>query len=94
MKISIVNIPEQKNLGNLIDEYNKVDSAIIKSNLIKYIDRSEYKRNSQELANRVGLNKNTIYLYRQPQKRTNVSFETALRLSNVLEVSILDLMKH
>ena len=64
-------IEEQKNLYHLMNEYNKIDSVIIKSNLIKYIDRSEYKRNSQELADKLGLNLNTIYLYRQPLKRSS-----------------------
>jgi len=86
-------IEEQKNLYHLMNKYNKIDSSIIKSNLIKYIDRSEYKRNSQELADKLGLNLNTIYLYRQPLKRSNINFETALKLSSILEISILDLMK-
>ena len=84
---------EQKKLANIINEYNKIDSAIVKSNITKYINRSEYKGNNQELADKVGLNINTIYLYRQPKKRTNISFESALKVSNVLGISILDLMK-
>jgi len=88
-----MDVLKQKNLVNLINEYNNVDSTTIKRNLLRYIDRSEYKRNSQELADKVGLNLQTIYLYRQPLKKSNISFESIVRLANVLEVSILDLMK-
>jgi transcriptional regulator with XRE-family HTH domain len=84
---------DQKDLESLIIRYNSTDSSIVKKNLIRLIDESEYRRNSQELADKVGLNVQTIYLYRQIQKKTNISFEIALKLANALRVSVEELIK-
>jgi plasmid maintenance system antidote protein VapI len=89
----MMNHIEQKDLEYLIIKYNNTDSSIIKKNLIKLIDESEYRRNSQALADKLELNIQTIYLYRQPQKKTNISFELALRLANALGISMEELME-
>jgi len=83
-------LEEQKRLEILIDKYNNTDSSIIKENIIKYINASPYK--SQYIADAVGVDIQTIYLWRQPQKKTTVSFEYALKLCNVLGISITALM--
>ena len=83
----------QKDLENLITKYNNTDPTIIKRNLARIIENSEYRRDSQALADKVGLNIQTIYLYRQYLKPTNISFEIALKLANVLGVSVEDLIK-
>lgn len=83
----------QKELENLIVKYNSTDPTIIKRNLIRIIEDSEFRRDSQALADKVGLNVQTIYLYRQYRKSTSISFEIALKLANVLGVSVEDLIK-
>jgi len=84
---------QQKDLESLIAKYNSTDSTIIKSNLVKIIDNSEYHRNGQGLADKTGLSIETIYQYRKVSKKTNISFENALRLVNVLGVKIEDLIE-
>lgn len=83
---------EQNNLEELISNYNRVDFGIVKRNIIRLIDKSAYCNNNQALAEILGLNVHTIYGYRQPQRKLNVGFESALRLCNVLGVSINELM--
>jgi len=69
------------------------DSTVIKSNLVRIIDNSEYHRNGQGLADKTGLSIETIYQYRKVSKKTNISFENALKLVNALGVKIEDLME-
>ena len=83
---------EQKELENLITRYNQTDSIKIKRNLNWIIDDSIYKRDSQGLGDKVGLNVQTIYLYRQFKKQTNISFEIAVKLANALGVHIEELL--
>jgi len=84
---------QQKDLESLIAKYNATDSTVIKSNLVKIIDNSEYHRNGQGLADKTGLSIETIYQYRKVSKKTNISFEIAIRLANTLGVKIEDLME-
>ena len=84
---------QQKDLESLITKFNSTDSSVIKKNLIWLIDNSEYNRNNQELADKVGVSVQTIYLYRQIRKQSNISFEVALKLVNVLGVKVEDLME-
>ena len=84
---------EQSNLVNLISQYNKIDSTIIKRNIIKLIDNSRYHKNIPRLAKDLNVNVNTIYGYRQPQRKLNVEFESAIKLTHILGVSIIELMK-
>ena len=84
-------LQEQQELEQLINQYNSTDSAIIKQNIIKFIDASGLK--NQYIADRMNLNIQTIYLYRQPQKKTNIDFITALKLCNVLGIGITELIK-
>ena len=87
-----MNFIEQKDLENLITKFNSIDSSIIKKNLIRTIDDSQYNRSNQMLADKVGVSVQTIYLYRQPNKQTNISFDVVLRLANALGVKIEDLI--
>ena len=87
-----MNFIEQKDLENLITKFNSIDSSIIKKNLIRTIDDSQYNRSNQMLADKVGVSVQTIYLYRQPNKQTNISFDVVLRLANALGVKIKDLI--
>ena len=84
---------DQIELASIISKYNKIDSSTVKQNIIRLIDQSIYCNNNQVLAKTLGLNVHTIYGYRQPQRKLNVGFESALRLCNVLGVSINELMK-
>jgi len=84
---------QQKDLESLITKFNSTDSSVIKKKLILLIDNSQYNRNNQELADKVGVSVQTIYLYRQIRKQSNISFEVALKLVNVLGVKIEDLME-
>lgn len=84
-------LTEQQQLEQLINQYNSTNSTTIKQNIIKFIDASGFK--NQYIADRVQLNIQTIYLYRQPQKKTNIDFITALKLCNVLGISITELIK-
>lgn len=82
---------EQKQLEEIIEKFYNTDSAIIKRNIIKYIDASIYK--NQYIADQIGVDIQTIYLYRQPQKKTKVTFENAIKLCNVIGISITKLME-
>jgi len=85
-------IIDQNCLEELISQYNNVDSTIVKRNIIRLIDQSMYCNNNQALAKVLGLNIHTIYGYRQPQRKLNVGFESALKLCNALGVNIKELM--
>jgi len=87
-----MNFIEQKDLENLITKFNSIDSSIIKKNLIRTIDDSQYNRSNKMLADKVGVSVQTIYLYRQVQKKTNINFEVVLRLANALGVKIEELI--
>jgi len=88
-----MNFIEQKDLEILITKFNNTDSSVIKKNLIKLIDDSQYNRSNQMLADKVGVSVQTIYLYRQPRKQSNISFEVALKLANALEVGVEELIE-
>jgi len=45
------------------------------------------------LADKVGVSVQTIYLYRQVQKKSNISFEVILKLANALSVKVEDFME-
>jgi len=87
-----MNFITQKDLENLITKFNSTDSSVIKKNLIRIIDNSQYNRSNQMLADKVGVSVQTIYLYRQVQKKSNINFEVILKLANALGVSVEDLM--
>jgi len=88
-----MNFITQKDLENLITKFNSTDSSVIKKNLIRIIDNSQYNRSNQMLADKVGVSVQTIYLYRQVQKKSNISFEVILKLANALGVSVEDFME-
>jgi len=83
---------QQRDLESLIVKYNATDSTVIKRNLVRIIDSSEYHRNTQSLADKVELSVETIYQYRKIQKKTSISFEIAVKLANVLGVSVEELI--
>lgn len=83
---------EQQQLEELIEKFYNTDSTIIKSNIIKHIDESPYK--NQYIADQIGVDIQTIYLWRQPKKKTVVSFENAIKLCNVLGISIIKLIEN
>lgn len=82
----------QTELQKLIEKYNNIDPTTIKQNLVRHIEQSIYRRNSKALANIVGVDLQTIYLWRQPKKGSNISFESALKVCNVLGISITELI--
>jgi len=84
---------QQKDLESLITKFNSTDSSVIKKNLIRIIDNSQYNRSNQMLADKIEVSVQTIYLYRQVQKKSNISFEVVLRLANALGVSVEDFME-
>jgi len=84
---------EQKDLVNLISQYNRIDSTTIKRNIIKLIDNSQYHKNIPRLAKDLNVNVNTVYGWRQPQRKLNVEFESAIKLAHILGISINELMK-
>jgi DNA-binding Xre family transcriptional regulator len=84
-------LQQQQELEQLINQYNNTDSATIKQNIIKFIDASGLK--NQYIADKMQLDIQTIYLYRQPKKKTNIDFQIALKLCNVLGVRIEELIK-
>jgi len=88
-----MNFITQKDLENLITKFNSTDSSVIKKNLIRIIDNSQYNRSNQMLADKVGVSVQTIYLYRQVQKKSNISFEVILKLANALSVKVEDFME-
>ncbi len=83
---------DQKELESLIERYNSTDPAVVKENIVKYIDTSPYS--NQGVANLVGVDIQTIYSWRQIRKQTGISFENAVKLCNVLGISLVKLMEN
>lgn len=81
---------DQKELEKIIEQYNNTDQSTIKENVAKFIDESPYK--NQYIADAIGVDIQSIYAWRS-QKKTGISFESAIKLCNVLEISIIELMK-
>lgn len=81
-------LEQQKELITFIEKYESIDSSVIKKNIVKYIDKSEYLERNKALAEKVGVGLETIYLWRQPQKKTSVSFSKLLKLADALEITV------
>ena len=75
------------------EQYNNTDKNIIKDNIIKYINKSEFKRNSNLLADKIGISTQTIYSYKKINTGNIPDFVTALKLAEVLNIKINDLME-
>jgi len=82
---------EQRELEALINYYNSVDPVIIKKNIVKYINESSCE--TQYIADKLNLKIETIYAYRQPKKRHTIAFEIALKLANLLNIDITQLIE-
>ena len=84
---------ELKDIIKIGEQYNNTDKNIIKNNIINYINESEYNKNSQKLADKIGVSVQTIYSYRKQNIGTIPDFITALKLVNELNIKINDLME-
>lgn len=77
---------------DLVDKYNNTDRMTIKKNLLDHIKISDYNRDSQKLADMIGVSVQTIYSYRKMNKGNVPDFTTALKLTKVLNITINDLL--
>lgn len=86
-------LQEQKQIIELINCYNSTDKQRIQRRLIKYIDESGYK--NKALADFIGVSEQTIYNWRKTtlDKVITPSFEMALKLCDVLNLPITELIK-
>jgi len=84
---------ELQNIITIADQYNNTDKNIIKNNIINYINESEYVRDSQKLADKIGVSIQTIYSYRKQNIGNIPDFVTALKLVNELNIKIDDLIR-
>lgn len=84
---------ELKDIIKIAEQYNNTDKNVIKNNIIKFINESEYNRDSKKLADSLGVSIQTIYSYRKINKGNIPDFVTALKLVNELNIKINDLME-
>ena len=86
-----MSIQDQKELIQLITDYNNTDPTIIRKNIVKYIDMSGLE--IPDVAEKAGIKLITLYEYRQFKKRHSIAFEIALRLVDVLNINIAQLVE-
>jgi DNA-binding XRE family transcriptional regulator len=84
---------EFKDIIKIAEQYNNTDKNVIKNNIIKLINESEYNRDSKKLADKIGVSIQTIYSYRKMNEGNIPDFVTALKLVNELNIKINDLME-
>ena len=84
---------EIESIIKIADQYNNTDKNIIKNNIIKLINESEYNRDSKKLADNLGVSIQTVYSYRKINEGNIPDFVTALKLVNELNIKINDLME-
>ena len=84
---------QRDNIIELAEKYNNTDKKIIKDNMLKYIRISQYKRDSQGLADKLGVSLQTVYSYRKLNKGNTPDFATAIKLTKELNITINDLME-
>jgi len=84
---------EFKDIIKIAEQYNNTDKNVIKNNIIKLINESEYNRDSKKLADNLGVSIQTIYSYRKINEGNIPDFITALKLVNELNIKINDLME-
>ena len=82
-----------KDIIKISEQYNNTDKNIIKNNIIKLINESEYNRDSKKLADNLGVSIQTVYSYRKINEGNIPDFVTALKLVNELNIKINDLME-
>jgi len=84
---------ELQDIIKIGEQYNNTDKNIIKNNIIKLIQESQYNKNSQNLADELGISIQTIYSYRKINTGNIPDFVTALKLAELLNIKINDLME-
>lgn len=84
---------ELQDIIKIGEQYNNTDKKIIKNNIIKYINESEYNRNSQKLADKMNISIQTIYSYRKQNIGNIPDFVIALKLVNELNITINELIQ-
>ena len=84
---------EQQSILNLLEQYNSTPKETKQKNIIEALDNSGYK--TDYIAKQLGISISTIYQWRKndPIRSNAPNFETALKLSKLLEISITDLIK-
>ena len=81
----------EREIIKLADQYNNTNKFIIKQNLMHYISDSQYDKDSQKLANIIGVSREAIYSYRKLTGNVP-EFITACKLVNALGINIEDLI--
>lgn len=84
---------EFKDIIKIAEQYNNTDKDVIKNNISKLIQESEYNRDSKKLADKLGVSIQTVYSYRKINDGNIPDFVTALKLANELNIKINDLME-
>lgn len=82
-----------KQILDINTQYINTNPNIIKHNLIEHIKISKYARQSSYLADILNVDLQTIYSYRKPKQGNVPTFINALKLCEVLNITIQDLMK-
>jgi len=82
---------EFKDIIKIAEQYNNTDKDVIKSNISRLIQGSEYNRDSKKLADKLGVSIQTVYSYRKINDGNIPDFVTALKLVEVLNIKINDL---
>ena len=76
---------ELQDIIKISEQYNNTDKNIIKNNIIKLINESEYNRDSKKLADNLGISIQTVYSYRKINEGNIPDFVTALKLSREIK---------
>lgn len=84
---------ELQDIIKIGEQYNNTNKKIIKNNIIKYINESEFNRDSQNLADEIGVSIQTIYSYRKQNIGNIPDFVIALKLADALNITINDLIQ-
>jgi transcriptional regulator with XRE-family HTH domain len=86
-----MDILQQKQLIQIINQYNSIDKDIIKANLKRFMDASGLK--NQYIAEQSKLSIQTIYQIRKVYNSYKVDFIPALLIADILNISITELMQ-
>lgn len=84
---------EQQKILDLLELYNSTPKETKQKNIIKVLDESGYK--TDYIAEQLGISISTIYQWRKndPIRSNAPSFETALKLAELLKMTITDFIK-
>lgn len=85
----------QKDLIDLIENYSKVDTKILKDNIIYYcnIYKKENKIKLGDVAQKLSIKKDTLYAWRNHWKVLTPNFVNALRLCELFNISVYQLLE-